>query len=64
MPKDKVRKIIWHCAGGHDFEVDDELKRTLCPICGGSNLERVVKDKDQPDHGRPGRGSYLSWLWR
>lgn len=63
MPREK-RKIIWHCAAGHDFEVEDELRRTSCPVCSGTYVERVVKDKDKPDHGRPGRGSYLSWLWR
>ncbi|MBI0581570.1 MAG: hypothetical protein JET69_00965 [Methanomassiliicoccales archaeon] len=60
MPREK-RKIIWHCANGHDFEVDDELQRSICPVCGGNDVERASKDKGKQ---RPPRGSLRSWFWR
>jgi hypothetical protein len=60
MAKEK-RKIIWHCAAGHDFEVEDELKRTVCPVCGGTGVERVLTDKEKE---RARRGSLRSWFWR
>jgi len=60
MPKEK-RRIIWHCVAGHDFEVEDELKRSSCPVCGGNEVERVLKDKEK-DRSR--RGSLRSWFWR
>ncbi len=60
MPREK-RKIIWHCAAGHDFEAEDELKRTNCPVCGGNDVVRVLKDKEK-DRAR--RGSLRSWFWR
>lgn len=60
MLKEK-RKIIWHCAAGHDFEVEDELRRTSCPICGGSEVERVVKEDGKK---RPPRDAHRSWFWR
>lgn len=58
MTKEK-RKIFWHCAAGHDFEVEDELRRSTCPVCGGTEVERVLKEK-----GRSPRGSVRSWFWR
>jgi predicted nucleic acid-binding Zn-ribbon protein len=60
MPREK-RRIIWHCAAGHDFEVEDELMRTSCPVCGGNDVERVLKEKGKD---RPPRGSVRSWFWR
>jgi hypothetical protein len=63
MPKDKVRRIVWHCAAGHDFEVEDELRRTICPICGGTGVERVEKKEDAVGRGKSGRG-IRSWFWR
>ena len=35
------RKIKWHCEGGHDFEVETELRVERCPRCGGTDIERV-----------------------
>jgi hypothetical protein len=60
MPREK-RKIIWHCAAGHDFEVEDELNRSSCPVCGGGDVERVLKEKEKE---RARRGSRRSWFWR
>ncbi len=60
MTKEK-RKIFWHCAAGHDFEVEDELRRSTCPVCGGTEVERVLKEKEK---GRSPRGSVRSWFWR
>ncbi|MCX6650550.1 MAG: hypothetical protein NT131_02680 [Methanomassiliicoccales archaeon] len=34
------RKIAWHCASGHDFEVSTELRLERCPLCGGTDIER------------------------
>ncbi|MDD1772585.1 MAG: hypothetical protein LUQ09_06655 [Methanomassiliicoccales archaeon] len=36
------RKIIWHCACGRDFEIDNELRPEGCPFCKGWQIERVV----------------------
>lgn len=60
MTKER-RRIIWHCATGHDFEVEDELRRTVCPVCGGSDVERVRTEKEKD---RSKRGSLRSWFWR
>ena len=60
MAKEK-RKVIWHCAAGHDFEAEDELMRIRCPVCDGSDVERMLKEKRKD---RPHRGSFRSWFWR
>jgi uncharacterized protein with PIN domain len=59
MAKEK-RKIVWHCTAGHDFEVEDELRRTRCPLCGGE-VERVLKEKEK---SRSSKGSIRSRFWR
>ncbi|HNU36548.1 MAG TPA: hypothetical protein PKJ15_08110 [Methanomassiliicoccales archaeon] len=43
MSKEKVRKIAWHCAAGHDFEVEVEWQQERCPVCGGTDLHRIEK---------------------
>jgi predicted nucleic acid-binding Zn-ribbon protein len=60
MPGEK-RRIIWHCAAGHDFEVQDELRRSICPICGGTEVQRVLSEKERD---RSQKRSARSWFWR
>lgn len=35
------RTIRWRCAAGHDFEVETEWRQERCPVCGGTDLERI-----------------------
>ena len=57
-------KIKWHCEGGHDFEVETELKVERCPKCGGTDIIRIEEpSKVERFFKGSGKASKSRW-WR